>query len=66
MRKLMLGIAGTLALLVAGILAWNADATTLTSPQPFTLKTNYALGRKSGLLATRPAQHDARKTILSR
>ena len=53
MRKLAIGITGAVALLLAGILAWNAEATTLTSVATAHPATNFSLVEKSRLLATR-------------
>jgi hypothetical protein len=48
MRKLAIGITGAVALLLAGILAWNADATTLTSAATVRPATNSFLVEKAG------------------
>jgi hypothetical protein len=42
MRKLAIGISGILALLLAGILAWNAEATALTSAVTISTQTNHS------------------------
>jgi len=48
MRKLAIGITGAVALLLAGILAWNAEATTLTSVATAHPATNFSLVEKAG------------------
>ena len=48
MRKLAIGIAGATALMFAGILAWNAEATTLTSAATIHTETNDSLVEKAG------------------
>ena len=48
MRKLAIGITGAVALLLAGILAWNAEATTLTTATAAHAGTNYSLVEKAG------------------
>jgi hypothetical protein len=48
MRKLVIGTTGAVALLLAGILAWNAEATTLTGAITARPGTNYSLVEKAG------------------
>ena len=48
MRKLAIGITGIAALLLAGILAWSAEATTLTSAATVHPATNSSLVEKAG------------------
>ena len=48
MRKVAIGITGAVVLLLAGILAWNAEATTLTGATTFRAGTNYSLIEKAG------------------
>jgi hypothetical protein len=48
MRKLAIGITGAVALLLAGILAWNAEATTLTSAATAHTATNLSLVEQAG------------------
>ena len=48
MRKSVIGIAGTLALMLAGILAWDADATTLTNAAAGQRLANHSLVEKAG------------------
>ena len=43
MRKLVIGLTGTAALLLAGILGWSAEATTLTGAATVHPATNYSL-----------------------
>jgi hypothetical protein len=47
MRKLLIGVAGAVGLLLATMLAWNAEATPLTSAT-FHETTNYSLVEKTG------------------
>ena len=49
---LAIGITGVVALLLAGILAWNAEATTLTSAATAHPATNFSLVEKARRLAT--------------
>ena len=48
MRKLAIAITGAVALLLAGVLAWNAEATTLTSVATAHPATNFSLVEKAG------------------
>jgi len=48
MRKLAIVITGAVALMLAGILAWNAEATTLTSAATVHRATNSSLVEKAG------------------
>jgi hypothetical protein len=48
MRKLVIGIAAAAALLMVGAIAWNAEATTLTSSTTAHPGTNYSLVEKAG------------------
>ena len=48
MRKLVIGITGTLALLLAGLLAWNVEASSLTSSTTARPGANYSLAEKAG------------------
>jgi hypothetical protein len=48
MRKLAIGIAGAAVLLLAGALAWNAEATTLTSATTAYPATSFSLAEKAG------------------
>ena len=48
MRKLALGITAAVVLLLAGILAWNAEATTLTSAATAHPAANFSLAEKAG------------------
>ena len=48
MRKLAIAITGVAALVLAAILAWNAEATTLTSAAAFHSETNRSLVEKAG------------------
>jgi hypothetical protein len=43
MRKVIIGISGTVGLLLAGILAWNAQATSLTGTIMVHPRPNYSL-----------------------
>ena len=47
MRKLAIGITGAVALLLAGILAWNAEATTTSAATTYPA-TNFSLVEKAG------------------
>jgi hypothetical protein len=47
MRKLAIGITGAAALLLAGILAWNAQATPLTGSTTLYLAANQSLVEKA-------------------
>jgi hypothetical protein len=60
MRKLAIGMTGAVALLLAGILAWNAQATTLTSAASAHPATNFSLVEKAGCwLPGLPGECDA-------
>ena len=48
MRKLVIEVTGAVALLLAGILAWNAEATPLTGATTVRLGTKYSLVEKAG------------------
>ena len=48
MRKLAIGITAAVALMLTGILAWNADATPLTGSTTARPGTNYSLVEKAG------------------
>ena len=48
MRKLAIAMAWVAALVIAAILAWNAEATTLTSAAAFHSETNHSLVEKAG------------------
>ena len=48
MPKLAIAMAGVAALVPAAILAWNAEATTLTSAAAFHSETNHSLVEKAG------------------
>jgi hypothetical protein len=48
MRKLAIVITGAVALMLAGILAWNAEATTLTSAATVHPATHSSLVEKAG------------------
>lgn len=48
MRKLIIGALGAVALVTAGALAWNADATTLTASTTTHPGPNYSLVEKAG------------------
>jgi hypothetical protein len=48
MRKTVMGITGTLTLLLAGLLAWNAEASSLTSSTTARPGANYSLVEKAG------------------
>jgi hypothetical protein len=48
MRKRVIGLTGTAALLLAGILGWSAEATTLTGAATVHPATNYSLVEKAG------------------
>jgi hypothetical protein len=48
MRKLTIGIAGTAVLMLAGILAWNAEATPLTGATTVPAAPNQSLVQKAG------------------
>jgi hypothetical protein len=48
MRKLVIGISAALALLLGGILAWNAEATPLTGATATHPATSYSLVEKAG------------------
>ena len=48
MRKPVVGIIAAVTILFAGILAWNAEATTLTSATAVPPGTNFSLIEKAG------------------
>jgi hypothetical protein len=48
MRKLAIGIAAAVALMLAGILAWNAEATPLTGATTVPPATSHSLVEKAG------------------
>jgi hypothetical protein len=48
MRKLVIGITVVVTLLLGGILAWNAEATTLTGATTVYPRTNFSLVEKAG------------------
>lgn len=48
MHKLVIGITAAAALLLAGALAWNAEATTLTGAMTARPAANYSLVEKAG------------------
>jgi hypothetical protein len=48
MRKLVIGTSAAAALLLAGVLAWNAEATPLTRATTVPSGTNYSLVEKAG------------------
>ena len=48
MRKLVIGITGTLALMLAGIFAWNAEAMTLNNAATGHRAANYSLVEEAG------------------
>jgi hypothetical protein len=48
MRKLVIGITAATALLMVGAIAWNAEASSLTSSTTALHRTNYSLVEKAG------------------
>jgi hypothetical protein len=48
MRQLVIGITAAVTLLLGGILAWNAEATTLTGATTVHPGTNFSLVEKAG------------------
>lgn len=48
MRKLIISTLGAVALVAAGVLAWNAEATTLTSSTTSHPRPSYSLVEKAG------------------
>jgi len=55
MRKMVIGIAEAVAVLVVGLLTWNAEATPLTGAADVRPGTNYSLVERAGCSGQRDA-----------
>jgi hypothetical protein len=55
MRKLVIVLTATVAMLFAGLLAWNAEATTVTGPVAVGAKTHSPIVEETGCRRNGPA-----------